>query len=155
MRAAALLCLMVLTGCGVAPTGVISGGEPPSGVGRGLRLYFVTDTGLRGVSRPEQHLRELDAVVKLLMAGPNRAEARAGLSTAVQVEGAFSVVAGKNSATLRLATPQAFSPTATGQLVCSLAKGHALLKGGGPDQVAVTLAGAGPYRCSQFIAVLP
>ncbi|MGV9325134.1 hypothetical protein [Streptosporangium sandarakinum] len=155
-RLALLTALAVLTGCGITPTGVHRGGEPPTGISNGMRLYFVSDSGLRGVARHNRQLRNLDDIVKLLLAGPDAAEQRTGLSTLVYVSGSFHTSAAKNSVTLKLARDQQTDWMATGQLVCSLARGHAVLKGSRPDRVQVTIItgkrSAGPYRCPQFLS---
>ncbi|WP_433226714.1 hypothetical protein [Microtetraspora malaysiensis] len=146
--------LAVLAGCGIAPTGVQGGGEPPTGIDNGMRLYFVSDSGLRGVPRQDHDLRDLNGIVKLLMAGPTPDEQRTGLSTLVRITGTFRVSSRKDRVTLRIAD-QDLATSAQGQLVCSLARGQAVLTSARPDRVEVTIdigeRSAGPYRCSQFL----
>ncbi len=61
---------IALMGCGVQPTGAIGAGEAASGLTRGMRLYFASDSGLRAVPLLDREVKDLNAVVKLLAAGP-------------------------------------------------------------------------------------
>ncbi|MFG2624442.1 hypothetical protein [Streptomyces sp. NPDC048473] len=149
---------IALMGCGVQPTGVIGAGEPASGPTRGMRLYFASDSGLRGVPLLDREVKDLNAVVKLLAAGPPPAEQRDGLTSLVQL-GGYSVTGTGTRVTVRLDGPYAESgrDQGTGQLVCTLARAQSVLD---PkvrtDDVEVTLrpsgsAALGPYRCAEFL----
>ncbi|MFI5745835.1 hypothetical protein ACIBBE_07860 [Streptomyces sp. NPDC051644] len=149
---------IALMGCGVQPTGVIGAGEPASGPTRGMRLYFASDSGLRGVPLLDKEVKDLNAVVKLLAAGPPPAEQRNGLTSLVQL-GGYSVTGTGTRVTVRLDGPYAESgrDQGTGQLVCTLARAQSVLD---PkvrtDDVEVTLrpsgsAALGPYRCAEFL----
>ncbi|MEV0444432.1 hypothetical protein AB0I84_05615 [Streptomyces spectabilis] len=152
-----------LTACGVRPTGVVTGADPATGLTRGLRLYYVDGTGLRGVSRPDSGLRDLPGVIKMLGEGPNKAEREAGLTNLVEI-GEIDVTARGDRVTYR--SPGAFFDSdrdrlPNGQLVCTLARAHSYLSSKDearrirPDDVQVTLDNGerrfGPYRCSQFL----
>ncbi|WP_426368555.1 GerMN domain-containing protein [Streptomyces sp. E-08] len=150
----------VLTSCGVQPSGVIGAGEPPTGLTKGLRLYFVSATGhLEGVSRPDTELTGLDAALKLLVAGPTEPEQKRGLTTLVS-RISYDTTAEATRVTLRSAgttfSGNRRDDLINGQLVCTLARAQSTLHPAiRPDDVQVTLIGdgrpAGPYRCSQFM----
>ncbi|MEU6822854.1 hypothetical protein ABZ921_19680 [Streptomyces atriruber] len=152
-----------LAGCGVQPTGVVDAGEAAGGLTKGLRIYFVSETGrLEGVTRALP-ISEPAAVIKLLMSGPSKAEQQTGLTTLID-SGRFDVTGKGNRITVR--TPDlVLDPAAlddrnrTGQLVCSLARARAVLDERGrtrPDDVRVTVipeggGELGPYVCSDFL----
>jgi hypothetical protein len=149
---------IALMGCGVQPTGVIGAGEPASGLTRGMRLYYASDSGLRGVPLLDKEVKDLDAVVKLLAQEPPPAEQRDGLTSLVQL-GGYSVTGTGTRVTVRLDGPYAATgrDQGTGQLVCTLARAQSVLD---PkvrtDDVEVTLrpsgsAALGPYRCAEFL----
>jgi hypothetical protein len=149
---------IALIGCGVQPTGVIGAGEPASGLTRGVRLYFASDSGLRGVPLLDREVKDLNTVVKLLAVGPPPAEQRDGLTSLVQL-GGYSVTGTGTRVTVRLDGPYAATgrDQGTGQLVCTLARAQSVLD---PkvrtDDVEVTLrpsegAALGPYRCAEFL----
>ncbi|MFI8927029.1 hypothetical protein ACIG3E_04990 [Streptomyces sp. NPDC053474] len=161
--ALALTLAAALTACGVRPTGVVSGADPATGLTRGLRLYFVDGTGLRGVSRPDARIRGLADVIKMLGVGPNRTERESGLTNLVDI-GEIDVTGRGNRVTYR--SPGAFFDSDSdrlpnGQLVCTLARAQSYLSSKDedrrvrPDDVRVTLDNGerrfGPYRCSQFL----
>lgn len=150
---------IALMGCGVQPTGVIGAGEPASGLTRGMRLYYASDGGLRGVPLLDREVKDLNAVVKLLAGGPPPAEQRDGLTSLVQELGGYSVTGTGNRVTVRLDGPYTATgrDQGTGQLVCTLARAQSVLD---PkvraDDVEVTLrpsegAALGPYRCAEFL----
>ncbi|MFJ2771150.1 hypothetical protein [Streptomyces sp. NPDC087300] len=168
------LCLvaaaLVLTGCGVRPTGVVDAGEPASGLTKGLRIYFVSETGrLEGVTRSGEGFDEPGAVIKLLLSGPDESEQRAGLTNLVR-GGQYDVTGSGDRLTVRI-VDMALDPASvndrnfTGQLVCSLARAQAVFDKSGrtrPDDVRVTVRAIapegvrqdeelGPYVCSDFL----
>lgn len=154
---ASLAVLALAAGCGVRPTGVLDGGAPASGIPEGMRIYFASDQGLRGVSRPDREITDLGAAVKLVMAGPNDAELAAGLTDLTAITGEFSASATEGRVTVRLPrTPvTGVAGMAAGQLVCTLSRAETLLHGTRPDAVRVTVIAqggtVGPYQCSQFL----
>ncbi|MEU6013680.1 hypothetical protein ABZ826_06290 [Streptomyces sp. NPDC047515] len=149
---------IALMGCGVQPTGVIGAGESASGPTRGFRLYFVSADGLRGVPVPDVKIKDLDSVVKLLLAGPSPAAQGDGLTSFVELPG-FSATGTGSRVTLRLygPYPQTGRDQGTGQLVCTLARAQSVLdQKVRTDDVEVTLrspegATPGPYRCADFL----
>ncbi|MFE1177386.1 GerMN domain-containing protein [Streptomyces sp. NPDC058773] len=159
-RLTLLCCVLALlgAGCGVQPTGVMSGGRAPSGISQGMRVYFASDRGLRGAPRPDVTIDQLEDVLKLLMAGPTAQERAAGLTNLVQPAAGLRVTAHLGQVTVHTPGRYAGSPRqqATGQLVCTLARAEVLVHGTRPDKVQVTVVGqdgpAGPYQCQQFLS---
>ncbi|GEB55900.1 GerMN domain-containing protein [Streptomyces gardneri] len=151
---------LVLVGCGVQPTGVIGAGEPASGLTRGMRLYYASDSGLRGVPLLDRRLQDLNSVVKLLAQGPGPAEQRDGLTSLVQELGGYTVSGSGARVTIHMegTYPLSGRDQGTGQLVCTLARAQSVLD---PkvkaDDVEVSVrptegAVLGPYRCAEFLA---
>ncbi|MCF3131871.1 GerMN domain-containing protein [Streptomyces olivochromogenes] len=150
--------MAAVAGCGVQPTGVVDAGEPAAGLTKGMRIYFASDTGLRGVSRPDREVTELGSAVKLLVAGPNASEQKSGLTNLVEPTGTYTATGHGKQVTLdmpgTLLSPD--NRLLNGQLVCSLARAQSLLEPDiRPDDVQVTLKPdgrpLGPYRCSYFL----
>ncbi|MFF0744173.1 hypothetical protein ACFYVL_27620 [Streptomyces sp. NPDC004111] len=149
---------LLAVGCGVRPTGVIDAGEPATGLSRGMRLYYVSDTGLRAVPRPDLEVTNIASVVKHLTLGPSPAELRGGLTSVVDL-GGYGVSAAGREVTVEL--DGAYRATGrdqgTGQLVCSLARGQAVLEPKvGADDVEVVIRPArgpqlGPFKCADFL----
>ncbi|MEU0985948.1 GerMN domain-containing protein [Streptomyces sp. NPDC005953] len=147
-----------LMGCGVQPTGVVDAGEPASGLTSGIRLYFASTNGLRGVSLIDTEIKDLASVMKLLAQGPSPTEQRDGLASVYEIEG-YTVTGEGTRVTLDLSGQYTGSgqDQGTGQLVCTLARAQSVLE---PkvmfDDVEVTLdpeegIELGPYRCADFL----
>ncbi|MEU6557122.1 hypothetical protein ABZ915_43830 [Streptomyces sp. NPDC046915] len=156
-RMAGLVLLAAVTGCGVQPTGVIDAGEPTSGLTKGMRVYFASDTGLRGVSRPDREVTELGSTIKLLIAGPNASEQHSGLTNLVESAGTCTATGHGKQVTLDMPGTllSAGNRLLNGQLVCSPARAQSVLEPDvRPDDVQVTLKPdgdpLGPYECSYF-----
>ncbi|MEU5159476.1 hypothetical protein AB0G74_07680 [Streptomyces sp. NPDC020875] len=164
------LLTVLLTGCGVRPTGVLDGGEAPGGLTKGMRLYFVSPTGrLEAVPRPELTAEDLSfpgTVIKMLTIGPVGAERQAGLVTLVRpdsYEDRYDARFDGDSVSIDIPQPE-LSPTDArdrnlmGQLVCSFARARAVTEGSGAkrtDDIRVTVRSPdsrlGPYVCSDFL----
>ncbi|MFI0978414.1 hypothetical protein ACH4SP_15630 [Streptomyces sp. NPDC021093] len=149
---------VALTGCGVQPTGVIDAGEPATGLTRGIRLYYASPGGLRGVPLLDQEIRDLNSALKMLAQPPSDADRRDGLTSLVQL-GGYTATGSGARVTVRIEGlyPATGRDLGTGQLVCTLARAQSVLE---PkvrtDDVEVTLnpteGGAlGPYRCAEFL----
>ncbi|MBL1093250.1 MULTISPECIES: hypothetical protein [Streptomyces] len=158
VAATVLLLLSAVAGCGIRPTGVIDAGEPVAGLTKGMRIYFASDTGLRGVSRPDVEVRSLSSVIKLLIAGPNASEQKSGLTNLVAFNGSYQVSGNGHRVTVEAPDSHlsADARLSNGQLVCSLARAQAVLHPEvRPDDVQVTLRAGGdslgPYACSYFL----
>ncbi|MFH8616060.1 hypothetical protein ACH4E8_13440 [Streptomyces sp. NPDC017979] len=160
---------VLLAGCGVRPTGVVDGGESAGGLTKGLRLYFVSQTGrLEAVARsdvPLERFAEPVTVLKLLGQGPTRAEREAGLTTLVgadQYGGGYGVTlrAGKITVDVPLTHLDDIAVedrNMVGQLVCSMARARAILDTSGTkrtDDVPITVrpqeGDRATYVCSDF-----
>ncbi|MGW7245923.1 GerMN domain-containing protein [Streptomyces decoyicus] len=158
-RTALTCCVLALVaaGCGIRPTDVTDGGTAPSGISKGMRIYFASDNGPRGVPRPEVTFDQLDDAFKLLIAGPSPAERADGLTNLLPTDVDFSADAVDGEVTIAApGYPTGSSQDqATGQLVCTLARAEVLVHGTRPDKVQVVIAGdgerVGPYRCQQFL----
>ncbi|MER5930925.1 hypothetical protein [Streptomyces sp. NPDC002054] len=156
---AAVLLPAAVAGCGVKPTGVIDAGEPASGLTKGMRLYFASDTGLRGVPRPDLKVKDLNDTFKLLLAGPDEAERQSGLTSLVRSIKSYRATG--EAGRIVVEAPEAYlrpeDRLLLGQLVCSLARTYSVLHPEvRPDDVRVTLRPQGeplgPYHCSPFLA---
>jgi hypothetical protein len=145
--AAGLVSLVAVAGCGVRPSGVITGGDPPSGAVVPITLYLVTDGQLTAVPRPGGPLSQADTLA-LLAAGPTPREQAQGLTTDVPPEaGPFSVTANPaGHLVVTLSTPASeLSTLAVEQIVCTAAA----TAPESPAQVTVVGAGqgVGPRNC--------
>jgi len=142
--AAGLVSLVAVAGCGVRPSGVIIGADPPRGVlapSAMITIYLVTNDRLSAVARPGGPLSQADTLA-LLAAGPIAREQAQGLTTDVPPEaGPFSVTA--ESAGRLVVTPSIpaseLSTLAVEQIVCTVAA----TSPGSPAQVTVVGAGQG------------
>ncbi|MEU8780802.1 hypothetical protein [Streptomyces sp. NPDC048637] len=159
--ATALTCCvlaLVATGCGIRPTGVMDFGTAPAGISQGMRVYFASDSGPRGVSRPDVRIDRLDAAFKLLLSGPTEEERAEGLTNLVTVDDSPSATSRHGNVTAHTPGLSTDSPKdqSIGQLVCTLARAEVLLHHTRPDKVQVTIVGesgrAGPYQCQQFLS---
>ncbi|MFD0165124.1 hypothetical protein ACFVJH_13340 [Streptomyces decoyicus] len=158
-RTALACCVLALVaaGCGIRPTGVTDGGTAPSGISKGMRVYFASDTGLRAVARPGVEVDDFNVAYKLLLAGPTTQERADGLANLLSVEQRQSVTSRDGNVTIEAPGYSADFPQdqSTGQLVCTFARAEVLIHGTRPDKVQVSIVGedgrAGPYRCQQFL----
>jgi hypothetical protein len=122
--AAGLVSLVAMAGCGVRPSGVITGGNPPSGAvepNTTITLYLVKNGRLSAVSRPGPAPSHADTLA-LLAAGPNPREQALGLTTDVpHGSGPFSVTAkSAGHLVVTVSTPAGeLSTLAVGQIVCT------------------------------------
>lgn len=138
---AGLVSLAALTGCGVQPSGVITGAAPPSGPAEPATtiLYLVSNDRLSPVLRPGPQLSQADTLA-LLAASPTDEERAHGLTTAVPPEVApFSVAATPSGRiVVTLSTPASgLSAVAIAQIVCTAAAAAPA----SPTQVTVLGAG--------------
>jgi Sporulation and spore germination len=118
----AVLIAVLTAGCGVRPSGVITGGPAPTGRAEGATLYFLANSTLRKVRRSTpQHLSPTQALT-LLEAGPTgddwaknlTSEVPAGLdpvTVTTDASGSVDVVVSIDVTTL--------STTAVDQIVCT------------------------------------
>ncbi|MEU6431617.1 GerMN domain-containing protein [Microbispora sp. NPDC046973] len=150
--AAGLVALVAVAGCGVRPSGVITGGDPPSGAvarSTAITLYLVKNGRLSAVTRRfgGRPLFPADTLT-LLAAGPTAEEQADGLTSDVPpTAGPFSVTAGPAGhvvVTLSAAAGD-LSALAVEQIVCTAAATTPQ----SPVQVTVVGAGqrVGPRNC--------
>ncbi|MFI6319100.1 hypothetical protein ACIBG8_16335 [Nonomuraea sp. NPDC050556] len=149
--AAILAALLVLTGCGVRPSGVITGGDPPGGrveATRKITLYLVNGDRLSAVTRPGGPLSQTDTLA-LLAAGPTTTEQAQGLTTRVPPQaGPFTVtVEPAGRLVVTLSTPAGQLPAlAIRQIACTAA---ATVPESPPAQVTVDGQDVGPRDCPE------
>lgn len=111
-----MVLLLLLTGCGVRPTGVVSAGEPAVGIGEGPFLYFLADGQLRPVLRKTGQLGDVDNALGLLGAGPTAEEVAAGLNTLLPATGFSATAAREGVIAVRLYSAEPVGPAALPQL---------------------------------------
>ncbi|MFJ6385068.1 GerMN domain-containing protein [Kitasatospora sp. NPDC092039] len=118
--AAATALLLLATGCSIPGTGAVKSGRPATGVQPGTRLYFLDQYGTRPAVRPGSERQDLQQTLDTLLAGPDRAEQRAGLRTDLPRSGTVQATATPGTVTLRLSWSTAsLTTTAVQQLVCT------------------------------------
>jgi hypothetical protein len=78
-----VLIAVLVAGCGVRPSGVITGGPAPTEQVRGPVLYFLADSSLTPVLRPARQPLWPTQVLALLQHGPNSDERAANLTSEV------------------------------------------------------------------------
>ncbi|WP_433871531.1 hypothetical protein [Saccharopolyspora sp. CA-218241] len=112
---------LLLSGCGIEPTGVLEGGEAPTGVAPGVTLYFVDEHGrVRPKPTRSGSLGDVTAAVDLLLRVGDRN--LAGLHSElprVSSLGPRATVAGR---TVTVALPLAMGevgPRGVDQVVCT------------------------------------
>lgn len=154
---AACFALSLLSGCGIRETPVMDGGSPASGLPRGMRIYFASDHGPKGVARPNLKIKSLNDAMKILVAGPTRKEQKDGLKNYVP--------SGRMDATGEGDTVEVIVDSlkdrlerddALGQLVCTLARAQSELERSiQTHDIKVTVRFGseklGPYGCSEFL----
>jgi hypothetical protein len=133
----AALLLVMLTGCAIQPSSVMTGEEAPTGVAAGVTLYFVDDEGaLRPQVRETGRLGTIVDAVSLLLTGPGHS----GLHTEIAQLDNTLVQLLSSEGTISLQLPLSRSEvTQTGidQIVCTALASH--LQAGGPRSTTVTL----------------
>jgi hypothetical protein len=149
--AAGLAALVTVTGCGVRPSDVITGGAPPSGAvapATTITLYLVKDDRLSAVTRPGGPPLSPADTLALLAAGPTAREQEQGLTSDVPSSAGLFSVTGRSAGHLvvTLSGPAGeLSTLAVDQIVCTAAATIPR------DSVQVTVAGGGqsvgPREC--------
>ncbi|QGN49937.1 GerMN domain-containing protein [Micromonospora sp. WMMD558] len=158
-RRALLVALAVLValaaGCGVRPSGVITGGPAPVGPARGTGLFFVSEQRLTLVLRPVPPPGSVDKALALLFAGPDPAEQKQGYTSEIPADvglGSLSTPGGAGTTVTLTGGVTALSATAVDQIVCTV-------RYAAPESMptAVTLAGPdgsrGPLTCAHPVVV--
>ena len=127
-----LVLVLLLTGCGVEPSGPTAGGEAPTGVAPGVTLYFVdAQHRLRPQLRRTGRLGTIGEAASLLLTGPGDS----GLRTEIASTAVTQVVVTTEPGVIQLAVPLTvhdFTSLGVDQLVCT-ALGVHVQSGGAPD----------------------
>jgi hypothetical protein len=127
-RLLALAVLLLLTACGIQPTGAVPAGEAP-GIpdikgnfrdSTDLMLYFLFKGQLYGVARQQQRPLSVGEAVGQLLRGPNEQEQAEGLVTLLPVTSAPVVVTGGGTPTVSVPfAVRNLAQLAVSQLVCT------------------------------------
>lgn len=132
-----VLALLLLAGCGVQPSGVIDGGEAPTGVAPGATLYFVDADGeLSPQVRSTERLGSISEALALLLSGPGadlRTEIAPITVTRVGVTTAPGVIHLMVPLTIDDVTPLGID-----QIVCTALGVH--VQGGGSRSMTVRVS---------------
>ena len=102
LRRSALLflpALCALTSCDIPTTGVVEAGGPAGGIVPTVRVYFVRNDALIGVSRPTDAPGDVDSALEELLLGPSGAERSKQITTHLALPGGFPTLAPDTSAT--------------------------------------------------------
>lgn len=147
----AMLGMLVLAGCGIQPSGVEEGPQPPTGLASGPTLYFLDAGGnLVPDQRDTGRLGSVTEAVALLLSGPGLSDLGTGID-AVEIN---RVLVSQQPGLLRLRLPLArYEVTDSGaaQIVCTAIAAH--VQAGGSSDVQVQLeftisdAPASPATC--------
>jgi hypothetical protein len=142
-----VLIAMLNAGCGVRPSGVITGRPAPTGAVEGATLYFLDNSSLRMMRRPtRQHLSPTQTLV-LLQAGPDRDERAANLTSEVPTgldPVNVTIDAAGNVDVVVSADVTTLSSTAIDQIVCTV---RDTLSTTAPITLTSNAATRGPQIC--------
>lgn len=129
--------LLLLAGCGVQPSDVTDAGRAPTGVARGVTLYFVDEQGgLRPQLRDTGRLGTINDALTLLLWGPGSGS---GLRTELPSGGGRVVVTTAQDV-IELKVPLAFeevTPLGIDQIVCTALGVH--VQSGGSANTTVRI----------------
>jgi hypothetical protein len=149
-----VLIALLAAGCGIRPSGVITGGSAPTWSGEavptpgppadGVRLSLLSNGGLTWVLRPIRNRLSPAGTLTLLAGGPDADERASGLTTEVPPDIApIEVTSGPSGMTVTLSRDvSTLSTTAVDQIVCTAGNATAG-DGGAPGPVPVTVTGRG------------
>jgi hypothetical protein len=153
----ALAALLLLTACGIQPTGAVPAGEAP-GIpdtqgnlpeSTNLTLYFLLNGQLYGVARQQrQQSWSIDEAVAELLRGPDEQEQAEGMVTLLPATSAPVVVTG--GGTLTISVPFAvrnLPRLALSQLVCTTSALSGTANGPGGIILVGTDGSAGYHEC--------
>ena len=118
-----VLIAVLNAGCGVRPSGVITGRPAPTGAAEGAVLYFLANSSLTMVRRStRQHLSPTQTLA-LLQDGPNRDDRAANLTSEVPTgldPVTVTIDASGNVDVVVSADVTTLSTTAIDQIVCTV-----------------------------------
>jgi hypothetical protein len=130
-----LLGVLVVAACGVRPSGVISGGDPPSGSTTGTVVFFLSDHLLAPATRETV---SPDEALAQLAAGPTERERAQGLRTELPTEITLRTDPSPPTPTIvATVNPQTLTPLAVDQIVCTATATELTTDGG------ITITGQG------------
>ena len=140
-----VLLALVCVGCGVRPSGAISGNPAPTGPVNGVTLFLVRSGELAPTLRTTATQLTPVQAVTLLAAGPTEQERQQGLHTEVPSNLApANVTADASGITLDVALdPNSLSTMAVDQLVCTTQSAIADQNLPFPASTGFFIAGAG------------
>ncbi|QWF84273.1 hypothetical protein [Amycolatopsis sp. CA-230715] len=148
----ALLALL-LSACGVEPSGPTAGGEAPTGIAPGTTLYFVDARHeLRPQLRNTGSLGTISEALSLLLSGPGGS----GLHTEIASNAVPRVVVTTEPGVIRLLVPltvHELSSLGIDQLVCTALDVH--VRGGGPRNTKVRVVFTQPTPESEVLRSCP
>ncbi|MFH8747148.1 hypothetical protein ACH4GK_07905 [Streptomyces rimosus] len=165
---ALLLLALLLTGCGISPTGYVQAGAPAQGIRQPgtatytARIFFLSPLGIHAAARPADGPVGPQEALDLLVKGPTEAERARGLVSVVpQMPGRLTAVPANGAVSVYLPMPVArMEAAAVHQIACTA--GNAALPGGRPaTEVDVRMyepgSGGEPWtvRCSSNGIALP
>ncbi|MFD7665975.1 hypothetical protein [Streptomyces sp. NPDC059788] len=134
----ALLLPLLLTGCGIAPTGYVQAGAPAQGIRQPgtttytARIFFLSPLGIHAAVRPADGPVGPQEALDLLLKGPTAAERARGLVSVVPpMSGRLTAVPANGAVSVFLPTPVArMEAAAVHQIACTAA--NSALPGGRP-----------------------
>ncbi|MFI6934893.1 hypothetical protein [Streptomyces sp. NPDC050287] len=128
----------LLAGCGVQPSRVADGGEPPTGLARGTTLYFVdAHDELRPRLRRTGRLGTISEALALLFSGPGDS----GLRTEIASDATTRTVVTTAPGVMQLMVPITIhdvTPLGIDQIVCTALGVH--VQGGGSKSMKVRVS---------------
>jgi hypothetical protein len=144
----ALLVTLLLAGCGVRPSGVITGGPAPANTISGVRLYLISDSQPTLVARGLKPTQQPADIIDLLAAGPTSAERAAGFTSEVPAGIAPAKVAYEGAGTSigLSAGVDTLSVLAVNQIVCTVQASVSA----GPVTLVSGASRRGPLTCPTY-----
>jgi hypothetical protein len=128
---------LLLTGCGIQPSGVTDAGQAPTGVVPGVTLYFLgTHNQLRPQLRRTGRLATIPEAVSLLLTGPGPDDST--LHTDIAPSSTAQVIVTTTPGVIQLMVPLTINdvtPLGIDQIVCTAL--GAYVQGGGPKNTKV------------------
>ena len=141
---AAGLVLLVAAGCGVRPSGVITGLAAPSGPAEAVSLYLLAGKNLKVVLRPTGRRLSPSETLTLLANGPDADEVAQGFTSEIPADAApIEMASGPSGVTVTLSVdPARLSTMALDQIVCTAGRAPAT-DTRPPSPATTTVAGQG------------
>ncbi|WP_330276032.1 hypothetical protein OG205_10685 [Lentzea sp. NBC_00516] len=153
MRRVWFAVVLLLVGCGVRPSGVADGGEPPTGVAPGVTLYLVNARGqVEPQLRQTSRLGSISEALGLLLTGPGDSDLR----TEIAATPVTRVVVTTTPDVIRLRLPltaQDVTPVGIDQIVCTALGVH--VQSGGARTMKVQVGFTQPAPESEVERTCP